>query len=187
MKLMIINGSVREGRVSETIQKWAVEVLKQDSELELDIVDLKELGLPFYDEHVLPAMPNSFEQYKSPAGTAWAKRVAKAEAFIMITPEYNYGTSAVLKNAIDWVYHGWNHKPVGFISYGGISAGTRAIQQLRQNIVHVKLYSAVAAVNIPFVRNAFDETGTPTQESTNESLNTLVAELKDLQGRLAIQ
>lgn len=183
MRLMIINGSVREGRMSDKILNWAVELLKDDADLELDIVDLKEVDLPFYDEAVPPMMAKS--QYKNPSGVAWAKRVAEAEAFIMITPEYNYGTSAVLKNAIDWVYEGWNNKPVGFIGYGALAAGTRAVQQLRQNIVNVKLFSAPTSIQIPFIWQAFDENGQPAHEDLNNNLKDMIQELKDLQRRLS--
>lgn len=183
MKLMIINGSVREGRMADKVQNWVMEVLSQDSGLELDVVDLKEVDLPFYNEATPPIMAKG--QYKNPKGVAWAKRVAEAEAFIMITPEYNYGTSAVLKNALDWVYDGWNNKPVSFIGYGALAAGTRAVQQLRQNIVNIKLHSTPTSIQIPFIWQAFDETGQPTHEDLTSNLKELVHELKDLQRRLS--
>ena len=183
MKLMIINGSVREGRMSEKVQNWVLEILKQDPDLELDVVDLKEVDLPFYDESVPPV--NAKGRYKNARGVAWAGRVAKAEAFIMITPEYNYGPSAVLKNAIDWVYEGWNNKPVSFIGYGAIAAGTRAVQQLRQNIINVKLFATPASIQIPFIWEAFDDNGRPVHRNLDDNLRALTEELKDLQRRLA--
>lgn len=179
---MIINGSVREGRSSDKVQNWAIDVLKQDPELELDVVDLKEVDLPFYDESITPSMPNV--QYKNPKGNVWAQRVAKAEAFIMITPEYNFGTSAVLKNAIDWVYEGWHNKPVSFISYGGLVGGSRAVQQLRQNIVNIKLFSTPAAMHIPMIWEAFTDMGKPVHATLDDNLKSLTKELKDLQRKL---
>lgn len=169
--------------MSDVVQNWAVKLLSQDPDLELDIVDLKEVNLPFYDEPITPSMAHG--QFSNPIGTAWAKRVASAEAFLMITPEYNYGTSAVLKNALDWVYEGWNNKPVGFIGYGGMSGGIRAVQQLRQNIGNLKLFSTSSAVAIPGVHHAFDESGQPIHSGLNDNLLTVIDELKDLQKRLA--
>lgn len=182
MKLMIIIGSVRAGRQADSVTNWVVSQLKSDKDLELDIADLKDIPLPFFDEEVIPSVAH--DNFENQAGTAWAKRVGEADAFVMITPEYNYGPPAVLKNAIDWVYDGWKDKPVGFISYGGISGGTRAAQQLKQNVQNTKLYSASSNVVIPFVRNAFDEQGQPLHEHLNESLSHMIAEVKDLQRKL---
>lgn len=182
MKLMVINGSVREGRRADVIQNWAVEILEQDPELELDIVDLKEVDLPFFNEAVTPSSANG--QFQNPKGTAWAARVAEADAFIMLTAEYNHGPTAVLKNAVDWVYEGWMNKPVGFISYGGIAAGTRAVQQLKQNVLNVKLFPALANIHIPGVGNAFDENGQPLHQGLGDNLKKLVTELKDMQTKL---
>lgn len=120
MRLMLIIGSIREGRMADKVSNWTLEQLRADSELEIDVVDLKDLDLPFFNEEVLPMMAKG--QYKNPKATAWAKRVAEADAFIMITCEYNFGPPASLKNAIDWVYDGWVNKPVGFIGYGAVAA-----------------------------------------------------------------
>lgn len=182
MKLMLINGSVREGRRADTVQAWAVHVLRQDPELELDVVDLKEVDLPFFDEAVTPDEANG--QFKNPKGTAWAKRVAEADAFIIITPEYNHGPSAVIKNAIDWVYDGWLNKAVGFISYGGMVGGARAVEQLKQNVLNVKLYPAPTTIHITRISTAFDESGQPVFVGLNDSLRSLAQEVKALTYRL---
>lgn len=183
MKLMIINGSVREGRRADTIQNWAVPLLRADPEIELDIADLKEVDLPFFNEAVTPDAANG--QFQNPKGTAWAKRVADADAFIFLTAEYNHGPTAVLKNAIDWVYHGWLNKPVGFISYGGLVGGSRAVEQLKQIVLHVKLFPVQTVITIPGIGGAFDETGQPKHEGMDEQVEKMVAELKELQRRLA--
>lgn len=182
MKLMIINGSVREGRMSDKIQAWALEILEQDKDLDVDIVDLKEVDLPFFNELVIPAMAKG--QYENPQGTAWAKRVAEADAFIMLAAEYNHGPTAVLKNAIDWVNDGWMHKPVGFIGYGAMAGGSRAVQQLKQNVLNVKMYPTHMNLHIPLVWQAFDDKGQPIHAGLSDGLKQLVVELKDLQKRL---
>ncbi len=182
MKLMIINGSVRQGRMADNMVVWAKSILEQDNELELDFVDLKEVDLPFFDEAKVPSTNNG--HYENPKGAAWAKRVAAAEAFILITPEYNHGPSAVLKNAIDWVYEGWLYKPVGFISYGGAAAGTRAVQQLKQNLLNVNVFPVNSSVHIPIWGGGLDENNRP-QAAFDNNLKKVITELKALQIRLA--
>ena len=184
MKLMIVNGSVRESRRADQIMAWALSVLEKDSELEIDIVDLKEVDLPFFNEAVIPSMNKGV--YQNPKGQAWSDRVAKADAFIFLVAEYNHGPTAVLKNAVDWVYEGWMNKPVSFISYGGIAGGTRAAQQLKLNVINVKLFPTLTNVHIPNVYMAFDENNQPKNEGLNESLEHTLTELKDLQRRLKV-
>lgn len=181
---MIINGSVREGRRADQIMAWALPVLQKDPDLEIDVVDLKEVDLPFFNERIIPSDNKGI--YENPKGQAWAERVANADAFIFLVAEYNHGPTAVLKNAVDWVYEGWMNKPVSFISYGGIAGGTRAAQQLKQNVLNVKLYPTLANVHIPGVSKAFDENNRPVNPGLDESLEHTVAELKDLQRRLKV-
>jgi NAD(P)H-dependent FMN reductase len=176
MKLMVINGSVREGRAADKILEWALPVLQADTELELDVVDLKELDLPFYDEPKLPVAGS----YKNPKGEAWAKRVGEADAYLFITPEYNHGPTAVLKNAIDWVAAEWKFKPAGFVSYGGIAAGTRAVQQLKQNLMHLDVFGVHFNVHIPNVWNP-DALAYP---GLSDNLKKVIADIKALQKRL---
>lgn len=179
---MIIIGSVREGRRADMVANWALSQLKNNSDLEIDFADLSKIRLPFFNEPVIPSRAKG--QYKNAVGKAWAERVAKADAFIMLTAEYNHGPTAVLKNAIDWVYEGWMDKPVGFISYGGLAGGTRAVQQLKQNVLNVKLFPTSSNIHIPFVSQAFDETGQPKHEGMSDSLDKLVAEIKELNRKL---
>lgn len=180
---MVIIGSVREGRVADKVANWALSQLKQDSELEIDVADLKEIPLPFFNESVEPDAAHG--QFKSEVGTAWAKRVANADAFIMLVAEYNHGPTAVLKNAIDWVYDGWLHKPVGFISYGGLVGGARAVEQLKQIVMNVQLTPINVPVLFPRVSTAFNDQGEPMSPAVNDSLKRMLAELKDAQKRLA--
>lgn len=180
MKLLILNGSVREGRRSEAIQNWVLDNLRQDSELEIDFVDVKELNLPFYNE---PFSPSDGKPYQNPDGQAWADRVAAAEAFLFITPEYNHGPTAVQKNAIDWVFEGWRYKPAGFVSFGGAASGTRAVQQLRQNLLNVDVLSVNGGVHIPVWGGGLDENGKPLAHF-DEPLHKLVASIKAMHARV---
>ena len=182
MKLMLINGSVREGRRADRVMNWVAQVLGQEPDLELDIVDLKEVDLPFFDEAVSPSDNNG--NYKNPKGTAWAQRIGQADAFIMVTPEYNHTTSAVLKNAIDWVYGEWIGKPLGLIGYGGMVAGSRAVQHLKQIALAVGLHPVLGSVHIPHIGTAFDENGRPIMEGLDDGLRRLVKEVTSLHAKL---
>lgn len=177
MKLMLVVGSVRNNRRADLVKNWAVPILQADSEIQLDIADLREVDLPFFDEPVSPDANNG--NYENPKGAEWAKRVAGADGFVFLVAEYNHGPTAVLKNAIDWVYQGWVDKPVGFISYGGLVGGARAVEQLKQIVLHVKLKPVSAGVLIPGISGAFDENGKPKHDSLDASLKKLVAELKE--------
>jgi NAD(P)H-dependent FMN reductase len=90
---------------------------------------------------------------------AWSARVDRADAFVFVTPEYNYGLTAPLKNAIDFLHFEWQHKPVGFVSYGGVAAGTRAVQMLKQVVTTLKMVPLFEAVNIPFHTQFIDDEG----------------------------
>lgn len=181
MKLMLINGSVREGRASDKIQDWVLDVLKNESDLEIDVADLKEVDLPFYDEAMPPSAPNM--TYTNPKGTAWAKRVAEADAFLLLTAEYNHGPTPVLKNAIDWVYSGWNYKPVGFVSYGAAAGGTRAVQQLKQNLLNVRAFPTTSNIHLFLWGGSVDDNGRPLPEF-DDRLKGLLTEIKELGARL---
>lgn len=181
---MVIIGSVREGRRAEMVANWVVGQLKQDPELEIDVADLKEVDLPFFNEEVTPDAAHG--QFQNPKGTAWAARVAQADAYLMLVAEYNHGPTPVLKNAIDWVYDGWLDKPVGFVSYGGFVGGSRATEHLKLIVMNVRLHPINTPVIIPRVGQAFDESGQPKEaEHLNASLLSMVTDLKHLQKRLA--
>ena len=181
MKLMVINSSVRQGSASTPIQKWIVDTLKADQDIELDVVDLKEVDLPFFDEPLPPSMNNG--EFQNPKGAAWAQRVADADGFLFLTAEYNHGPTAALKNALDWVYEGWQFKPAGFVSYGAVSGGIRAVQQLKLNLLHLKVFPVNFNVHIRLFDGGVDENGRPV-ERFNENLLKVVADIKELHQRL---
>ena len=145
-KVMIIVGSVRPGRAGLPIAQWVESVVKESGQFDIDFVDLAELALPFMDE---PNHPSK-RQYTKPHTIAWSERVDAADAFIFVTPEYNHSYSPVLKNAIDFLSQEWWRKPVGFVSYGGVSAGSRGVTALEPVTNGVGLVRAGAAVELPF-------------------------------------
>lgn len=144
IKVAIILGSTRPGRKSDVIGSWAHELASKRSDASFEIVDLAEVGLPMLDE----AIPPSMGKYEHEHTKKWAANVARFDAFVFVTPEYNHSTSAVLKNALDYVYAEWNDKAAGFIGYGS-AGGTRAVEALRQicselQIAHVRSQVALS-------------------------------------------
>lgn len=132
--LLVIFGSTRQGRRGEVVADWLMDRLAQRSDVTVDMVDLREVALPFFDAPVAPAHGEIV-----PEAEQWAAQVERADGFLFVTPEYNHGYPAVLKNAIDHLYHQWVHKPAAIISYGGYAAGFRAAEQLRQVLVELKM------------------------------------------------
>lgn len=126
MKIAVIIGSTRPGRVGESVARWVHDIAKGRSDAEFELVDIADFKLPLLDEPVPPAQG----QYSQPHTKAWAAKVASFDAYVFVTPEYNHGTSGALKNALDFVYREWNDKAAGFVSYGS-AGGTRAVEQLR--------------------------------------------------------
>jgi NAD(P)H-dependent FMN reductase len=152
-KLLIIVASTRPGRVGLPVAEWFMDRAREHAGFELELVDLAVLNLPLLDE---PAHPR-LRQYTKAHTQAWSAIVDSADAVVMVTAEYNYGYPAALKNAIDYLHHEWRYKPVGFVSYGGVAAGTRAVQQLKQVVTALSLLPVSASVNIPFVAQFLDD------------------------------
>jgi len=153
--LLILIASTRPGRVGEPIGKWIDARARAHGAFEIELVDLLELDLPFMDE---PSHPR-LRRYTKKHTREWSAKVAAADAFVFVTPEYNYGFTAPLKNAIDFLHEEWKYKPVGLVSYGGVAAGTRAAQMLKLVLTTLKMTPLFEAVSIPFVTQFIDEEG----------------------------
>ncbi|MDQ1733547.1 MAG: hypothetical protein QOK10_3706 [Pseudonocardiales bacterium] len=125
-KIGIILGSTRPNRNGEQVAKWVLDVAAQRDDAEFELIDLRDYPLPHLDE----PMPPSLGQYQGDHTKQWASKIASFDGFVIVTPEYNHGTSGVLKNAIDYLYAEWNNKAVGFVSYGSVG-GARAAEHLR--------------------------------------------------------
>ena len=145
-KLAIIIGSTRPGRAGLPIAQWFATMARQHGGFDVTVIDLAELALPLLDEPHHPRL----QQYLHDHTKQWSALADAADAFVFVTPEYNYGYPAALKNAIEYLHQEWQHKPVGFVSYGGVAAGTRAVQQLKQVVTTLKMLPVVESVNIPF-------------------------------------
>ncbi|HEV7176735.1 MAG TPA: NAD(P)H-dependent oxidoreductase [Solirubrobacteraceae bacterium] len=154
-RLSIIIGSTRPGRAGLPIADWFTDRARGHGGFEVDVVDLAELNLPMLDEPNHPRL----RQYTHQHTKDWSARVAGSDAFVIVTPEYNHGYSPAVKNAIDYLHHEWHYKPVGFVSYGGVAAGTRAMQQLKQVVTALRMLPLTDAVNIPFHTQFLDDDG----------------------------
>ena len=170
--LMIIIASTRPGRVGLPVAQWFERRARTHGGFAIDLVDLAALNLPFMDEPNHPRL----RQYTHQHTKDWSARVAAADAFVFVMPEYNYGFNAPLKNAIDYLQHEWAYKPVGFVSYGGISAGTRAVQMIKQVVTTLKMTPLFEAVSIPFVQQFIDEQG---EVEANEIMEIAATALLD--------
>ena len=181
-KLMIVIASTRPGRVGLPVAEWFRERAEEHGGFAVGLVDLAELQLPLLDEASHPRL----RQYTQQHTHDWSAMVADADAFVFVTAEYNYGYPAALKNAIDYLHQEWQYKPVGFVSYGGVAAGTRAVQQLKQVVGAVKLVAVVEAVNIPFVAQFIDNHGVlQANDVMEQAARAMLDELVRVQAALA--
>lgn len=146
MKIGIILGSIREGRVNEDVAKWVKEVADNYGGAEYELVDLDDYDLPMFAEPASPAYTDDLvarEQQKP-----WAEKMDSLDGYIFVTAEYNHGMPSVLKNALDFVYTELNDKAAGIVSYGS-AGGVRAGEQLRTvlsefQVAHVRTHPALS-------------------------------------------
>ena len=155
-KIQVILGSTRHGRFGEQPARWIEEKAKEHAEFDVEFIDLRNYPLPFFDEPVSPSQPNM--KYVSKEGESWAKKIGEADGYVWVTPEYNHGYPAVLKNAIDYVYKEWIKKPVAFVAYGSVG-GARAVEQLRGVAAELQMTPVRSAVHINEYWNLLDEKG----------------------------
>lgn len=153
--LLVIVGSTRPGRVGRSVADWIAAAASEHGAFDVEVADLAEIALPLLDEPEHPASGRYLHQHTK----AWSATVSRAAAFVMVLPEYNHGYCAGIKNAIDYLHREWHDKPVGLVSYGGVAAGTRAVQALKPVLMAVKAVPVLEAVAIPFVGQAVDGDG----------------------------
>ena len=145
-RIGIVIGSTREGRFGEKPAHWIHEIAKQRTDVEVELIDLRDHPLPFFNEPMSPA----WAPVKNEAARRWADKLATLDGLIVVTPEYNHGPSAVLKNAFDYAYKEFIRKPIGFVGYGGVGAA-RAVEQLRLVAVELQMAPVRNAVHIGMV------------------------------------
>lgn len=147
LRLHTIVASTRPGRIGPTVGRWFHERAAAHGAFDAHLVDLADFALPVYDEPHHPRM----RKYEHAHTRQWSESVAAADAYVLVTPEYNFGPTPALLNALNYVYSEWNYKPAAFVSYGGVSGGIRAVQMTKQVLTTLKVMPILEAVVIPFV------------------------------------
>ncbi|MEU5562976.1 NADPH-dependent FMN reductase [Micromonospora musae] len=174
LQLAVILGSVRQGRFGPTVGNWFVRQARERHDLAVDLVDLAEVALPM----TLPAFGAQPAPEALRALQDVTPRLSAADAFVVVTPEYNHSFPAALKNLIDWHHQQWHAKPVGFVSYGGISGGLRAVEALR--LVFAELHAVTVRETVSFhdAWRQFDAEGTPlSPDGCNRAAGSLLDQL----------
>lgn len=147
LKLHTIVASTRPGRVGPSIAQWFNDFAAQHGKFDPVLVDLADFNLPIFDEPEHPRL----RHYHHAHTRAWSESVASADAFVFVTPEYNYGPPPSLLNALNYLALEWNYTPAGFVSYGGISGGMRAVQVTKQILSTFKVMPIPEGVPMPMV------------------------------------
>lgn len=154
--LKIINATVRAGRKGPLVMDWIAELARQQSSFHTEVLDLARIALPLMDEPNHPAM----QQYTHEHTKRWSEKIKEADAFIFVTAEYDFGYPAPLRNALEYLFAEWGYKAAGIVSYGGVSAGTRAANALKADLATFKVVPLSEMVNIPFFNQFINEEGT---------------------------
>lgn len=156
LNLQVIVASTRPGRQGPAVASWLLERAHAHGGFQVEKVDLAEVGLPLFDEPRHPRL----RQYEHAHTRAWSETVSRGDAYVLVTPEYNFSPAPSLVNAFDYLVHEWAYKPVGFVSYGGVSAGLRAVQATKLIVTALKMMPIPEAVAVPmFTQHLDKETG----------------------------
>lgn len=151
--LKIISSTVRPGRKGPVVTKWIADLARQNNNFNVEVLDLGEINLPMMDE---PNHP-SLKKYQHEHTKRWSAKIDEADAFIFVTAEYDYNYPAPLRNALEYLFHEWGYKAAGCVSYGGISAGTRALNSLKNDLATFKMVALTEAVNFPFFQQNIND------------------------------
>ena len=179
-KLLVIVGSTRPGRAADLVVPWLTRKTAEHEAFDAEIVDLRDWPLPIFGEHMGTIGDFSDPTYSEPLVKAWNAKIKSADAYVIVTPEYNHSIPGGLKNAIDtvWLSFGFRNKPVAFVGYsGGIAGGVRAIEHLAHVFVEADAVPLRSSVIIPAVHGAFDEQGEPVNPITNAAADIMLDDL----------
>jgi NAD(P)H-dependent FMN reductase len=181
-RLGVVIASTREGRVGAPVAEWFLERARQHGGFDAELIDLKAAGLPLLSE---PNHP-SVKKYTQETTRAWSATIAALDAFVIVTPEYNFFSPPALVNALDHLYSEWNYKAAGFVSYGGVSGGLRSTQMTKLLLTSFKMVPIVEAVAIPFVAKELQDGRFPGNEKTDRSAAAMLDELLRWTNALAV-
>ncbi|WP_062214987.1 NADPH-dependent FMN reductase [Streptomyces sp. NBRC 109706] len=173
LQVAVIIGSTRNGRFGPVVADWVISHIDQRDDMVADRVDLVETPLPTQ----FPAFGEAPSEEVQEMVGAVAPRLTAADAFIVVTPEYNHSFPAPLKNAIDWHNEQWHAKPVGFVSYGGIAGGLRAVEQLRVVFAEVHAVTIRNTVSFHNYGDLFDANGKSTDPTSDVAAKGMLGQL----------
>lgn len=174
VNIKVIVGSTRAERFSTKPAQWIFNEIAKTPGVTAELLDLKEFAIPFYDEPISASGRKGASPH--PEIERFRAKIAEADGFIVVTPEYNHGYSAVLKNALDVVYFEWNRKPMAFVAYGSVG-GARAVEQLRQVAVELQMAPTRHAVHIPEFWTRTDEKGNLKTDGLDTSKDKMIEDL----------
>ncbi len=173
-QLNIVVASTRPGRVGPVFARWLDAYAREHGKFEPVITDIEAFGLPMFDEPKHPRLG----QYENEHTKKWSEAIKAGDAFVFVTPEYNFFAAPALVNAVNYLAREWNYKPAGFLSYGGVSAGLRAVQSEKMLLTTLKIMPIPEAIAIPAFAQHLDEDGEfKANELVKDSARTMLDEL----------
>lgn len=174
LRIAVIQGSTREGRLGPTVAHWVLAHVTERPDMTVDLIDLAETPLPTTFPHLGQAPSDEADRALL---RAVSPRLAEADAFVVIAPEYNHSYPASLKNAIDWHNREWHAKPVAFVSYGGFSGGLRAVEHLRGVFAELHAVTLRDSVGLAGVWGQFDAEGKAVDPAADTAAKTMLDRL----------
>jgi NAD(P)H-dependent FMN reductase len=180
-QLQVVVASTRPGRVGPIVARWFVPLAEAHGGFDVAVTDLAELALPLLDEPHHPRL----RRYQQPHTKQWSARVEAADAFVFVMPEYNYTFTAPLKNALDYLHSEWAYKPAGFVSYGGVSGGLRAVQSIKPVVTTLNMFPLPVSVSLPFVANSIVDGELHPDEAAAGAAKAMLDELVRVSAALA--
>jgi NAD(P)H-dependent FMN reductase len=180
MLLQVVLTSTRPGRACLPIGNWFFAQAQAHGKFQVELVDLAAINLPPLDEPKHPRL----RQYEHAHTKAWSAQVERADAFVFVTPEYNFASPPALLNALDFLVHEWAYKPAAFVSYGGVSAGTRSVQMSKQVLSTLKMVPLTEAVNVPFFSKHLKDGRFEPEPASEQAATAMLDELFKWAGAL---
>lgn len=182
-KLRVVITSTRDQRAGLAVADWFLLRARAHGGFDVGMIDLKDVALPMLDEPNHPMR----RQYQHEHTKAWSEMIAAADAFVFVVPEYNYGMPPALLNALDYLYHEWNYKAAGFVSYGGASGGLRSVQMAKPVLTTLKMMPIPEGVSLPFFMKMIGEGGALTPgEHAEKAAALMLDELARWTGALRV-
>ncbi len=180
LKLHVIIGSTRDGRNADAVSRWMMPIVQSRQDFNVEILDLRDWPLPLFQETIASVGDFKDPTYSNPVVKRWNVKIAEADAYVFVTPEYNHSIPAVLKNAIDSVFFSFafRHKPVAYVAYSlGLTGGVRCVEHLSQVMLETEAVSVRTPTLVPTVTSSFDTEGQPLNPAINFTLNVMLDDL----------